>query len=285
MKKHELTIDVWLALVLTLAPFGYENLDLPHSKAVGYGSWALCGILSVRIVWILAARWIEAARTLKITFKEAPEFTWWRRWVIRRDITKMHDYFESLEIEAPDPIPPFTITDDSVGTFTPPHVYRGELMVPRTDIKNRKKVTYIYAAYVIQKAVPDPSKSFDFGDPTFALRIFQSGFFFVNLKSYFEMSYWDTLENCPPHALILWKIRASLGRKFTDKLIGCVLRILTDSPQEILDPDVNVSLARALKIADGLLEANQQSWPKIQDILDHNIARVEFRNELSPDAA
>jgi hypothetical protein len=61
-----------------------------------------------------------------------------------------------------------------------------------------------------------------------------------------------------------------LGKNFTDKLAGYVLRILADTPQELVDPDMNVSFAKALRAADGVLEANQQSWPAIQDILDHN---------------
>ena len=51
--KRELKIDSLLAVTLTLAPFGYENLNFPHSKAVGLVSWAFCVPLGFRIIWII----------------------------------------------------------------------------------------------------------------------------------------------------------------------------------------------------------------------------------------
>jgi hypothetical protein len=76
---------------------------------------------------------------------------------------------------------------------------------------------------------------------------------------------------------MLWKIRAALGRKFTDKLVSRAYRVAVHSPQEILHPDMNVVFKQALKIADGIVEAYQQRWPTIQRILEEKHIEVAFR--------
>src|SRR5713226_7916900 len=93
--KHELKIHIPLAVLLALAPFGYENFDLPHSKAVGLTSWAVCLIILGRIAWIRSK-----SRT-DITFKHSSDLTWWRRQVIKYDIAGIDAYFASLEIPVP----------------------------------------------------------------------------------------------------------------------------------------------------------------------------------------
>ncbi|PYV59660.1 MAG: hypothetical protein DMG98_05365 [Acidobacteria bacterium] len=65
-------------------------------------------------------------------------------------------------------------------------------------------------------------------------------------------------------ALVLWRIREVLGRTFADKLASKVYRATVDSLAEIADSDFNVSLAKALKLADGIVEAYRQKWPQIK---------------------
>jgi len=81
----------------------------------------------------------------------------------------------------------------------------------------------------------------------------------------------------PPGALLLWKVREALGRNLTDRLASEVYRLVTDSFPEVFDPDVNVALGKALKIADSIVEAYEQSWPKIQRILDNSRINMEIR--------
>src|SRR5262249_50997164 len=88
-----------------------------------------------------------------LTFKDAPEFTPFRKQIIVQDVSEMNDFFASLGISTPDTLPPFT-AKEGFGTFTPPLEYRGELIIPRSAVKDRRVVTRIYADYVIQKAVP-----------------------------------------------------------------------------------------------------------------------------------
>jgi hypothetical protein len=53
-------------------------------------------------------------------------------------------------------------------------------------------------------------------------------------------------------------------------LASYVLRELADSPDENFDPDTQVAFAKSLRTADSTIESEQQSWPKIQYILDQN---------------
>jgi tetratricopeptide (TPR) repeat protein len=276
-QKSELRIDIPLAVFLALASFGYENLELPHSKMVGLISWAVCLVLLIRIV---AIAWTLVASTANVTFKDASALSWWRRQVIKYDIANMHSYFAELEIPVPDTIPPVTVHEEGQAIFNPPHLYRGELKIPRLEIADRRVVTHIYAVYVMNEAFPDLTQPAPFWDdlqkntPRLAL----TNFFSIELRRYLHASYWNSIDpQSPPGALLLWKIREALGRAFTDRLASKVYQLAADSIMEIFDPDLNVSFTKALKIADGILEAYQQSWPKIQKILDANPIRAEFR--------
>ena len=120
--KRELRIDIPLAIFLALAPFGYENLDLPHSKAVGFTSGTICLLLLLRVTWIF----LFAGR-VDVQFKDTAAITWWRRQVIKHDISGMHAYFASLEIPVPEKIPPLTVHEGGQAIFNPPHMYRGDL--------------------------------------------------------------------------------------------------------------------------------------------------------------
>lgn len=277
--RRELTIEVPLAFLLTLAPWGYDQLGLPHNKLAGYIDGAICFVLVLRIFWIIGLTLVAVAN---ITFKEASVLTWWRRLVIRYDVAGMHAYFSQLEIPIPDKIPPLTVHEENPAIFSPPTVYRGELRIPRTQVADRKVVTNIYAAHVIQRALQKSLPGWLTGSGEAAPEalnphlFFQHAFFATGLREYFHKSYWNYFQEVPPDALILWKIRQSLGRSFADRLASRVLRIAADSPAEISHPDPNVMFARVLKIALSILEAYEQSWPRIQRILDENPIVVEF---------
>src|SRR5438876_11247286 len=74
-------------------------------------------------------------------------------------------------------------------------------------------------------------------------------FFLMTLRDYFQSSFWDAVkQNKFPPATVLWKIRSSLGKRFTDRLASFILRELADTPQETFDPDMNVSFVKELKV-------------------------------------
>jgi hypothetical protein len=281
--KRELTIDIPVAVVLALVAFAYEQFDLPHSKVLGLVILIACLGFVARIIQVT---WIWLASRANVTFKHTSEFTWWRRQVITYDIAGMHAYFAGLEIPVPETIPPWTIHDEGQAMYTPPHTYRGELKIPRPQITNRKVITHIYAVYVMQLAFPDPTKSASFFDsimsnPANAHQLFQITFFSTELREYFHASYWDSKKiEAPTGASILWEIRSALGKRFADNLASKVFLVAVDSPTEISDPDMNTSFRKALKSADNILEAYEQSWPTIQIILDKNPLIVNF--QLSP---
>lgn len=277
--KRELKIETPLAVLLTLAAWVYDQLGLPHSKAMGYVGWGICVALLFRILWISGTTLLSAAN---ITFEEASALTWWRRQVIRYDVAGMHTYFEKLEIPVPDNIPPVTVHEGGQEIFNPPpHAYFGELRIPRQQVSDRKIVTHIYAVYVLQRAFPDPTLLPGFWEalPASAHQLNQTTFYSVGLREYFHASYWNSIEadnHGGSPSLVLWKIRESLGRRFSDRLAGRVFRVAVDLSHHISNPDMHVSFAHALKIADGLVESYEQSWPKIQRILDENPIKVGF---------
>lgn len=229
---------------------------------------------TIQLVPLALPKKPSTKKLVHITFKNAPELTPLRKRVITRDISGVHDYFASLEIPVPNTIPPFTVTN-GFGSYTPPLEYRGDLNIPRALIKDRKAATYGYVAYVMQRAVPDKGGPFyQFYDPDFPLHEELRIMICSGLRDYFQSSYWGESKSEEPLTLILWKIRAALGKSFADRLASYVLRIMADTPQEILDQDMKVSFTKALRIADGILEANRQSWPTIQGIIDHS--KVDF---------
>ena len=160
-----------------------------------------------------------------------------------------------------------TVHEGGQAIYSPASVYRGELQIPRLEVTNRKVVTYTYAVYVMQMAFPDPSKAPGFWAslphslPQLHLTIFSS----AELRRYFHASYWNSIgDELNTAALVLWRIREVLGRTFADKLASKVYRVAVDSLAEIADSDFNVSLAKALKLADGIVEAYRQKWPQIK---------------------
>ena len=190
----------------------------------------------------------KVQKLVHLTFKDAPEFTPAREQIIINDVSRMHDYFVSLEIPTPSVLPPFTVTD-GLSAFTPPLQYRGDLSIPRSAIKDRKVATSLYAQYVLQKvlaeknAVPEPF------DGPHIQQLQQQTFFLMTLRDYFQSSFWDAVkQNKFPPATVLWKIRSSLGKRFTDRLASFILRELADTPQETFDPDMNVSFVKELKV-------------------------------------
>ena len=282
--KRELKIDIPLAILLALLPLAYENLDLPHSRTLAFITWGVCLLPAARIVWIL---WVVSVSRTEITFKEASAFTWWRRQVIKHDIAGMHAYFTGLEIPVPDKFPPFTVIEERQTIFTPPHLYRGNLNVPLHQITDRRAVTHVYAVYVMLTALPDPTKSPAFWNsiPDSLIQLNQTTFFSTDLREYFHASYWNSVNpetGLPAGAAVLWKIRGMLGRAFADKLASKVFRVAADSLAEISDPDIHVTFSKALRIADEIVEAYQQSWPKIHKLLDENRVTAKFKSSLSP---
>jgi hypothetical protein len=227
--------------------------------------------LTIQLVPLKMPKQPSTKKQVPLKFKDAPEFTTLRKQVITRDITAMHDYFVSVDVPTPSTLPPLTVKR-GMGSFTPEPQYRGELEIPRSAVNDRKTATFQYANYVMQKAVPDKEGEFyKFDAPEYASHEILRIMICSGLRDYFEASFWkETAPSEDPLTQILWKIRAALGKNFADKLASYVLRIMADTPQDLLDPDMKMSFAKALRIADGILEANMQSWPTIQTIVDHS---------------
>jgi hypothetical protein len=281
-KRGELKIDIPLAFLLTLAQLLYPNLGFSNGKLANILIWVFCGLLLLRIGWLYFTQGLA-----QINFKNAAEFTWWRRLVIRYDIGKMHTRLTRVGIPTPKDIPPFTVHDEGQAMFTPPHLYRREIRIPRPDVRNRKVVTHLYATYVVMWAFPDAGKEpslYDSPTPEKLLQLSQTIFFVVELRKYFQASYWNSVEEAQenPGAMILWRIREAFNQEFADTLASKVLQVAADSPQEVYKQNWGDSLYCAIRIAVGLIEADSKSWPKIQQILKDNPIRADNRIIINP---
>lgn len=247
--KRELTIETPLAILLTLAPWGYDQLGLPHAKAAGYVAWAACVALLFRILRISGATLVNAAN---VAFKEASALNWWRRLVIRYDLAGMQAYFSSLGVPVPKEIPPVTVHEGGQAIYSPPPVYRGKLQIPRLEVTNRRIVTHIYAAYVMNMAFPDQSKTPEFSAnlPHSLHQVHLTIFFSADLRRYFHASYSNSIgDEAHTATFVLWRIREVIGRKFADKLASKVYSVAVDSLAEIADPDFWKSLQGVVGLA------------------------------------
>ena len=281
-KRGELKIDIPLAFLLTLAQLLYPNLGFSNSKAATIVIWGLCGLLLLRIGWLYFTQGLA-----EINFKDAAEFTWWRRLVIRYDTGRMHTRLTRVGIPIRKDIPPFTVHDGGQAMLTPPHLYRGEICIPRPDVSNRKVVTHLYATYVFMWAFPDAGKDpslYDSPTPEKFFQLSQTIFFVVELRKYFLASYCNSVEEAQgnPGAMILWQIREAFNQKFADTLASKVLQVAADSPQEVYKQNWGDSLSYAIRIAVGLIEADSKSWPKIQQILKDNPIKADNQVIINP---
>jgi hypothetical protein len=199
----------------------------------------------------------------------------------------MRNYFARVGIPIREEIPPFTVHDVGQAMFTPPHLYRGEIPIPRLDVSNRKVVAHLYAAYVFNFAFPDVGKDpslFHSPTPEKLFQLSQTIFFTVELRKYFLASYWNSVEEAQenPGAMILWRIRDAFNKKLADALASKVRQVASDSPQEVYKQNEGDSLYYAIRIAVGLIEAESKSWPKIQEILKDNPIWGDNRIVINP---
>jgi hypothetical protein len=225
-------------------------------RLVGFGVWGTTVILFGIYVW--------PAMTM-VTFKDAPAFTWWRRQVIKHDITKIRTYFIAKGIEVPPEIPPFTIAlagndTDSVTPAEKP-IYRDNLGIRAPLLSNRMAVTSVYIDYIVERMV---AKSYQ--DNFFVLDVVAG----QGIVKYFNSSYWGKSDDplMFPYAYTLWDVHQHLGSDFADRIAVALLHLLADSPNEgASTPEIGTQLCGRLKIADGIVEANRQRWPELKDAL------------------
>jgi hypothetical protein len=207
----------------------------------------------------------EREIAIGMTFKDSPQFTWWRRQVITHDFAKARDYFVAFGIETPKEIPPLGVRSGSGGSSNPPGLplYRTVQWIGKDQVKDRRAVTSIYINITVWDVLAKNSKWVVSPEDIARFLVLQMTF-----SSYFNGSVWDKAPVPGDFMLLsLWKIREQCGAAFTDKLVAYALKSISDNPEEVSDPDTHIYLARKLKIADSIVESDMSKWPQISNII------------------
>lgn len=262
LPKSPLIIVVCLAIIFALAfhpiwNFWWVEKAMPRR----------IGVLMVVLVGLIFLGYVSWDASIKLTFKEAPQFTWWRRQIISHDITGFKNYLISLSIEVPNVIPPFTIDGNNGnggGEGVPVGLpkYRGNIGIGKFRVGDRTAATYEYGAYIIHQKFNESKINEDEGIHNIMFGFLAS----TELNEYFNSSYWGEKPQWL-HAKILWDIRCRLGQQFTDRLGASTLMVIADSPEEGRNDNFDVEFWRKVRIADGIVESSSDKWTQILEIL------------------
>jgi hypothetical protein len=159
--------------------------------------------------------------SIAITFKYSDSVTWWSRQRIIRNIAKFKEYLTGLGISVPDELPPISIGGRSGGIYLP-QTYRGEMDIDESRINDPLEATGVFSDYIIllqyQKVFyQDNSVGYSKNPLAPAFYVF---------AEYYNFSFWNKRPNevKNPWIMILWKIRESTGKKFTDSLVAAAIK-------------------------------------------------------------
>jgi hypothetical protein len=219
---------------------------------------------------------------VRLSFKDSPSLSPFRRLVIKYDISNFRNYLMSTGLRIPDVVlPPVTVVKAGEGEgFNIPTglpLYRGTLTISDKDITNRSETTLVYADYMIGK-LAEQSQIWRSGhtaanqtepdDASIHNLLFASSIE-MSLSQYFNAAYWNKNPKgqCGPFCQVFWEIRKQLGPSFADRLAGATVLVSFDSPQEDRDDAAVVQFCKKLKTADSVIESDKGNWHQIQNIL------------------
>jgi hypothetical protein len=203
--------------------------------------------------------------SIAITFKASPLFTFSRKQIIRHDLTNVKQYLKDLNVNVPSDLPPIAVrTGKNTGgcaEVTPPGLplYRSEFDIGAENVGDRKTTTQCYIEYVVNGLAVNNSKSNNFMNVVYGLGISQG------IAEYLNMSFWNEKETNPQlYAYELWGIREHLGKAFADNLAVAMLKIISDTPDEIGERSIGLYFAAALKLAESVVDNECAHWPTIR---------------------
>lgn len=267
---------------------------------ISVGLYIASGILLCHSVWLLTGnfrwgRWLIRAgvfcvwavlasygadrqyqrELVAIQFKDNPTLTWFREQIIRHDFSRARIFLEDLGLPTPTEIPPIAVNENQSAVSPAQPVYRGELQIQPAKLADRQVVTNEYMSYVMS-VYTEPLSNIT------GINFILSGMYRLSawgaLAEYFNSAYWDKDLNSWPWAKRLWKIRGTIGKAKTNRIVAYTTKLLKDSPGAdfYVDKvgDINKGFdsyfSRKLKIAYSVVDSQSEGWSKIADILEKN---------------
>jgi hypothetical protein len=242
----------------------------------GYWAWN-CGVSGIVILIVLSTLgFMEYTRevSMGLIFKDAPEFTTWRRLVITHDLFECKTFLNALHINSPENLPPFSIGTNDVGESMLLPAYRGDMELGKQTYRNRMAATRAFIGYVVAQKYNESeagktemlSKNAEFESVAM-----------ITLEGYLNSSYWGELDKLMPFPLlnVLWDVRSQLGADYTDRLVAYTLMLVVDSPKEDISPNASFQFWSKLKRADSVTESDATKWRTILEILKKHGEKTE----------
>jgi len=277
-------IDIYpLAVNILVYLFCLTLLLFGGWKWEGTVSWRLwrkllgCGLVTLVFCIIVSypvSRQYERETSIKLSFKQSPLLTWWIRQRIIRDVAAFKQYLKALDIVVPEELPPVAVSElagfevyfsnDCCRLSASP--YRGELSVKPTDIHNRMAATDSFVMYVVLlQFEPFLAKesSEAFSHDARAPVAYAAG-------EYYNSSFWDTVPTPDKGTwtTVLWEVRDTLGKAYTDRLVASALKVALDSGKSLAyEPNGDLWFASVLWTADHFVESDSRNWPGVAAVL------------------
>lgn len=225
-------------------------------------------LLVVVVVYVLLLsrpvyKQYEKETNINVTFKDSPAFTFGRRQIIRRDLTNVSQYLKDLGVPLPGSLPPLTVHSRSGGgcgeTATPNlPLYRAELILSESGVKDREVVTSCYINYVVMNlSLAHLSNG---NDIPFVMMVA------MGLADYLNTSFWDS-KPFGLYSVELWEIRKRLGKGFADRLAGTMLQILSDNPSDARTGTVALDFVILVGLGESVIDGECSHWPTIRQAI------------------
>jgi len=192
----------------------------------------------------------------------SPYFTWWRKQVIRHDLTNANEYLNGLNLSMPNGMPPLGIQTgaSNCGSVTPRELplYRSEIVIGQFSVRSRQIVTLCYIQYLVQTMIPLSD-----GDN----QIIEGLTLDVIFSSYLSYSFWNKRPPLAPgydFTQVFWRLRQCLGKDFTDHLVAATLKAAADNPAEGRNQNLALYFAAKVKIGESIVDNECSQWPQIE---------------------
>lgn len=211
----------WLSVIFYLVALVGITIAVWNWERIATWRWPqkLGGVAGFTLIYLLIVAfpvWNQYQReiSIRVSFKDSPSLTWYRKQKIVHDISAFKKFLTDLNINVGSEIPPIT-TVGGHGFHTPADkpIYRGEIMLASDQIKDQMAVTTTYGTYAIDKFFEQSeiARSTNIHDYLFAV---QEGH---GLNLYLNWSYWNGKGYATYQELRLHVLRCAEGYKQTSR--------------------------------------------------------------------